>query len=406
MFVLAMVQEMQQDAAETINYLSAMMKKLIFAICSFFILMACSEKSSVNRMGKNLYTMQELSHKRFSLDDSTSQVLTHIHTFEENDSLLLASYNEVFRDICIFDVKSGKEIRKIKFQNEGPNALANSVMGFLYYNSDSIFIYHTWLYHLDLFNSKGELIRKYNLAELSPEEETPYVRPEIFPCPNSPIKKVGNKIILQGLGGILPTPNPKGLRKATTLILDLEKNTVKYDNEFPAVYGGDDNKKWYPFYKMAAYDLTPQNEMIMSYLADENIEIYNIHTKQKQYFFAGYSKDYEIRPASSESMADMTRSIFEQVQYNSIHYDRWNELYYRVLTLPVENYNANEKEIPLRNLAVIILDKDFNKVGEYNIKEKSKIYSLIFVSPEGLHINTLSNDDDYMDFITLKPQKL
>ena len=106
------------------------------------ILSACGRQNSQGRLGKQEYTMQEVAHKRFSLDDSTTQVLSYIHTFEEGDSLMLASYNSPMHNICIFDVKSGKEVRKVNFQKEGPNALGNGVFGFLYHNPDSIFIYY------------------------------------------------------------------------------------------------------------------------------------------------------------------------------------------------------------------------------------------------------------------------
>ena len=91
---------------------------LVVAVVIGSMFMACSRQYSENRMGKRLYTMQELPHKVFALDDSTTQVLDYIHTFEEGDSLLLASYNGPMKNICIFDVRSGKEIRKMQFQKD------------------------------------------------------------------------------------------------------------------------------------------------------------------------------------------------------------------------------------------------------------------------------------------------
>ena len=105
--------------------------KFILALSIGIVCGACSKQTSENRMGKQLYTMQELPHKVFSLDDSTTQVISHIHTYEKNDSLFLASYNNPLHNICIFDVKSGKEVHKIQFRKEGPNALDGNVFGFL-----------------------------------------------------------------------------------------------------------------------------------------------------------------------------------------------------------------------------------------------------------------------------------
>lgn len=385
------------------------MKKVsvISVLCMGLMLLSCGRQPAENRLGKQLYTLQELPHKIFALDDSTTQVLDYIHTFEEGDSLLLASYNKPMKNICIFDVKSGKEIRKVQFQEEGPNALGKNVFGFLYHNKDSIYVYHTWTWQLDLFNGKGEILSKYHLRELPQQPKGGYVMPEILPQTYAPIKKIGDVVVLQGQGSKVPNPNRDNLRSAVTTMLDLESKTLYYTNEYPAIYG-DEKDIWQPFYyRLPAYDLSPQNEMVISFSADDSIRVYNLQTKQTRSYFAGYSVPYEIRPAESASRADAMRHILDQVQYSCICYDRWNELYYRILALPVkEDYDVNTQTIPPRNLAVVILDKDFQKVGEYNVQEKSDRYAFMFVSPEGLHIQVLSDDDDYMTFMTLKPQKL
>ena len=165
---------------------------LVVAVVIGSMFMACSRQYSENRMGKRLYTMQELPHKVFALDDSTTQVLDYIHTFEEGDSLLLASYNGPMKNICIFDVRSGKEIRKMQFQKDGPNALGNNVFGFLYHNKDSIYVYHMWTWQLDLFNGKGEILSKIRLQEL-PLYPEGNVMPEILPQSYAPIKKLAIK---------------------------------------------------------------------------------------------------------------------------------------------------------------------------------------------------------------------
>lgn len=378
---------------------------LVVAVVIGSMFMACSRQSSENRMGKQLYTMQELPHKVFALDDSTTQVLDYIHTFEEGDSLLLASYNGPMKNICIFDVRSGKEIRKMQFQKDGPNALGNNVFGFLYHNKDSIYVYHMWTWQLDLFNGKGEILSKIRLQEL-PLYPEGNVMPEILPQSYAPIKKAGDKIILQGQG-LLPEPNPDNLRGPVTAILDLKEKTVCCANQYPAIYGDADNI-WHVFsYLVPSYDLSPQNEMVISFPADDSIRVYNFQTRQTRSYFAGYSIPYEIRPARSKSMVSVTRSVYDQVQYYCICYDRWNELYYRILTLPVaEDYDVNSKRNLSRSLAVVILDKDFQKVGEYNVQEKSDRCGSVFVSPEGLHVHVYSDDDDYLTFMTLKPQKL
>ena len=195
--------------------------KFILALSIGIVCGACSKQTSENRMGKQLYTMQELPHKVFSLDDSTTQVISHIHTYEKNDSLFLASYNNPLHNICIFDVKSGKEVRKIQFRKEGPNALDGNVFGFLIHNEDSIFVYHTWLWQLDLFNNKGELLKKYRLKDYPLQKNCHFRCPEILPCPNTPIKKADEYIILQGQGCYVCDTQSNDIPQGVSLLLNL-----------------------------------------------------------------------------------------------------------------------------------------------------------------------------------------
>lgn len=388
------------------------MKKTLFSTMNLsllllagMILSACGRQNSQGRLGKQEYTMQEVAHKRFSLDDSTTQVLSYIHTFEEGDSLMLASYNSPMHNICIFDVKSGKEVRKVNFQKEGPNALGNGVFGFLYHNPDSIFIYYSWGWEIALFDDKGVKKDKISLRTLPMEGQTSFVWPEILPCTNLPIKKWNDYLILQGQGKSLPDPNPQGLRSCVTALFNLAHNDIRLANPYPDIYGGE-GAIWQPFaYRVTPYDLSPKGEMVLSFQADDSIRVYDLRTGKSKAYFAGYSKPYKIRPARSGSQGDVKRSIATQIQYAGIYYDKWNKLYYRLLSLPIADYNVNEETFPERNLAIVLLDETFQKVGEYNLTEKSDRYGFVFTSPEGLHINILSPDDDYMEFLTIKPQK-
>ena len=375
----------------------------IMALCIGMMYMSCSRPTSEGRMGEPLYTMQELPHKRFALDDSTTQVLSYIHTFMEGDSLRLASFNKPLKNICIFDVQTGKELRKIQFFKEGPHAVGNNLCGFLLLNNDSILMYYTGAYQLDLMNSQGELLARYRLKDIKPQADCAYSMPSPSPSSSLPIRKAGNAIILQGF-----SPDKVGsLLRGTTILFNLRDSTLKYANDYPSCYQEKDFDKWHvQVHLTPRYDLGPQDEMVLSYPIEDSIRIFNPQTGEKRSFFAGHSTPYKIRPASASTTAEQERSILGQAQYTGIYYDRWNQLYYRLMALPMKDYTANASRLPSRELAVIIIDKDFKKVGEYNVREKSDRCSFAFVSPEGLHINVLSDNDDFMDFITLKPQKL
>ncbi|MBE6300281.1 MAG: DUF4221 domain-containing protein [Parabacteroides distasonis] len=372
-----------------------MKTKLVIIVVSFFFLAACNQftSSSKDRLGKQMYSMQELAHKRFQLDDSTTQVLSYVQTFAENDTLKLALYNKPLHNICFFDVNSGRGIGKVQLKKEGPHAIGNDIRGFLYINRDSIFVYQYWKKRLLLLNNKGEILRKYELLSK--------ILSEPLPNTNLPIKKVGDEIILQGQGLI---NNPIGV----TSLFNLKENNIRCVNPYPYLYYGDNKDNiWQTFaYNVIPYTLNNHQEMVLSFPADDSIRVYNIKTGKTDAYFAGYSKDYPIRPAKSPSEKNVEEHVYKQIQYAGIYYDQWNDLYYRILTLPLFDYDVNAKEFLDRNIAVIILDSTFEKVGEYNLMEKTRLCSHCFVSKEGLHINTISEDDDFLTFITLSVFKL
>lgn len=377
-------------------------KYIIYIIFFCIFCLACTKKTEQNRTGLSIYTMQECEHKSFFLDDSTTQVLRYIQTFVENDSLKLALYNPPINNICFFDVESGKSIKKIQLFKDGPNALKENFMGFYYQSTDSLWVFRNWPEEICLVNSKGVIYWKKRIAE-SNSTQSKYAAPEILPNSNLPIKKVGDYLILQGQGFDRENSDKT---PGVTLLYNIIDETANAANPYPAIYGNSD-EVWQVFaYRMVPYDIIDDHKMVLSFPADDSLRIYNIKTGETAAHFAGHSINYNIKPSNSTTRAGLERHVLEQVQYPGIYYDKWNDLFYRVMTLPASDYDKNIGSKLRRELCVIILDKEFNKIGEYTVKERTHTYSHAFVSKEGLHINVMSDDDDYLTFITLKPHKL
>lgn len=104
-------------------------------------------------------------------------------------------------------------------------------------------------------------------------------------------------------------------------------------------------------------------------------------------------------------MTALSKHFLEQYQYAGIFYDKYQEVYYRLVVRPTFDYDINDERTHNKPLCIIILDKNFNKVGEFNLEKDAYRYRNIFISEEGLHINVASNNDDYLRFITLKLTK-
>lgn len=86
-------------------------------------------------------------------------------------------------------------------------------------------------------------------------------------------------------------------------------------------------------------------------------------------------------------------------------YDKYNKVYYRMLRLPVEDYDVDtdfNEAIKYKPIAVIVLDEKFHIIGESVLPEGSYLPGHCFVTPVGLFVNSESDDDDYMKFRVFK----
>lgn len=362
---------------------------------------ACSMNKVHDRIGANVYTFKAGGDKMLYLDSMTTQESGYMQLIDSNQ---LAIYNEPANTICIFDISTEKEIKKVQLYKEGPNAVIG-IQGFYYQSKDSIWLYRSWQQELVLVNESGEILSKKTLADkLPPIDKQAFYSVSPFPLTDLPILKNEDVLILQGMNG---PEVENGLQPATTILYDLNSDRLRLTNPYPAIYGDKINERWGTFsYRVTPYTLNEKNEMIVSFPADDSISVYNIKDDSYRRFFAGYALETNIKPLPlKSSQADLQEQYLEQYQYAGILYDKYHNLYYRLVMLPTFDYDARVPNTQYKALAIIILNSSFEKVGEYQLEKAYYKYRNIFVSEEGLHINILSDDDDYLKFITLNVLK-
>ena len=85
----------------------------------------------------------------------------------------------------------------------------------------------------------------------------------------------------------------------------------------------------------------------------------------------------------------------EITSYGNILYDRWNNVYYRIVekSTPMPGVNLSNKA---KKLAVMILDENFRTIGESDITEEAFacFRYTVFVSQAGLHIQRLTDENE------------
>lgn len=375
--------------------------KLILVLIVLTAFYSCLKKESLNnRKGTNEYTMEMVGEKSFLLDSMTAQTVNYIQLIGDTS---LAIFNSPMNNICLFDWVTGKEKFKICLHKEGPNAV-RGIRGFHFLSEDSIWLYNEWEKDLYLVDAEGNIKEKRCLGNLLyPSAKQSYsVSP--FPQTNVPFEKVGDVLILQGMNDVITDE----VLPAVTVLYNWTDNKLKVKNPYPSVYKNKNkiNEEWNTFaYRETPYTLNDKKEIVSAFPASDSIVIYNIRTDNYTSFFAGYSEETNIKPHDPKSKTDSQRNYLEQYQYTSILYDAHQGLYYRLVVLPKMDYDLNNTATQQKDLAVIILNKKFEKVGEYILEHGRYLYINSFVTPDGLCINVFSEDDDYLKFKILRAVK-
>lgn len=367
-------------------------------LCAVLLLASCSSPGKQDSSSTRDWTMTVSADKSFLLDASISQEINYLQVVNDDT---VAFFNKPDYSIRYFRISDGHEVGKTQLYREGPHAL-RGVQGFCYVSPDSVWVYEYWESHLVRVNARGEIAETRKVKDgLS----SPLYGVFPFPMTDTPILRWGNRLILQGMDGL----TGEGQLPGCTQIYDLADGTTTCANGYPSVYGDPDKnaKNWGAFsFRQVPYTMGPEEELVLSYPADDSVRVFRLSTGRTRSFPARYSKKTAAcQPMTSPSVQADTEQYLDQYLYAGIVYDKYRHFYYRLVLLPLEDYDLNDAKTQQKQLAVMILDESFRVVGEFELPKDTYKYRNLFVSREGLHVNALSEDDDYLRFVTLVPEK-
>jgi hypothetical protein len=346
--------------------------------------------------------------KYLYLDDYTTQSTEYLQILEQNDSVLLAFINVYDNSITLHRWESGKLYKKIYFDKEGSNGVG-TLFAFCFADS-SIYLYNQWMRKLFITDLNAKLRKSIDidLIRFSSDNLFP---PTLFPLTLSPISKIGEKIMLTGFSlSAGENKNETEDNMPTTAVYNLKNGEIMLCNGYPSIYhkgywGADPN------YRVVRYCIDSHNRIALSYAVDENIYVLDSLGDAKTIYFAGAQEQKEkIKPidrdrySSNITREEIYKFYMENIIYGGILYDKYNRVFYRICSMPNYNYPP-ESHIIEKALHVIILDEQFRKIGESTLPDAPYLILSYFISPEGLHVQVNSEDDDIMKFKTFKIQK-
>ena len=376
---------------------------IVFILLSF---VSCvdngKEMNPYYKQKKNKCEIEIAAKKEIQVNENISFMTNYIRYVDNEDKLLL--YNKYDNSIYTFNYGSGTLDWNIRLNEEGNNGVGE-IQGFDYVNKDSIFLYNyntLFVYLVDFSATVGwkKILPTDELMEKGFLPAYPWLQT------NCPMVYWNNNLVLGGFGSS-ETKKETAYNLPVTSIYDFQKDTVLLANNYPAQYqkynwGGG-------FFRMPYFDVNKENgRVVISFPQDHNLYTYSLSDQSQGKHYAGSNsiKQIDAYDQKKGEEIDQNRAYnwyLNTPSYRNVHYDPYRKLYYRLACLPAKKELRQKYTIGIRPLILIVLDKDFNYIGEKILPDDIELrYTNSFVTKDGLNIQALTDNDDIMTFYQFK----
>jgi len=326
----------------------------------------------------------------------------YLKYYEEHQKSWLLYGNEDKNELIIYELPSGKIERRLKFEHRGPNGIGR-YKGATIQNFDSIFVISgTYYQNFFLIDSTGTVKRKYTIDPNENEDFFPALQPVY--CHFSQENGLRNGQINLSTYMMRLIPNENLHTKDLSITYDIALGNLvsitkypKFDDKFKAnirSYSRTFNGKDF------IYSFRRLNEI---YIQNENGTYLKHHCPSK---FQNQDLDWILNP--SDPIAITKEKIVQNPSFGSIMFDKYRRYIYRIY-LPGYKLKGGEsvdQNVDFRALfSIIILDENFNVVGETMMPPKTYDPKMAFIAKDGLYF-ALHPDNPHYDPDSLAFEKV
>lgn len=391
--------------------------KFLLPIKFIFLLFFSSCKEGKEALFINKIALQKIGSKSFFLDSTTTfkfQVIEYLdkdHAMKIGlyDNDVICFFNNYTHTLQIYDYSTGQQVRKITFSKEGPNGIGdiyNFRSGFKIIGRDSILFYDKQTTKLSLCNFEGRILVSKQLSS-DGDTGTALTSPEVgF---NRPMIYYNNQVILNNYFA-----NPfimeyasmlKKKKDFTGLFLTINLKSWKkyFTGQLPSFF----YEKYYG--KLATgftHVFDPQkNNIIYSFPIEDSVHIISLISNTKKEVYSGSYEFDRFKPLGKEKPLNKSfeeaqeidlKNFLMQSTYEDIYCDPYSGYIIRAMRIGMTEdcYNDSNGKInyqgKMPGLKLIVLDQDFEKVGEFGFSH-SDYGSVLFFSKEGINILKSAN---------------
>ncbi|MCC5943582.1 MAG: DUF4221 family protein, partial [Bernardetiaceae bacterium] len=329
--------------------------------------------------------------RAFELDNRTSYHSEYVYPHEENGEIYFAWVNMWnFKQepiIQFFDARRGGPKKfEIAFENEGPKGV-NDFSGLYIHNFDSIFVSGGKSYRILLFDKEGELKDVYPFYTVE-DTSRAYMkalrkRLRTGPLPRASKNKTGmiknDTLYFPVLDDPEPlaSHNPGYLVNNKFISISLKDKGMQTHLNFEGDCAAYNDRAWGQYYVFPNHQKTLDgNALVFSYGMDEQVYVNDLEGNPSQSYYAG-SQYFDKLTEGLPSEQEESTFYLENPAYRDIIPDKYREVYYRLAYQGLPS-GTDENGKPLnftyyykkKPASVIILDKNFNKIGETKLPKE------------------------------------
>ncbi len=356
-------------------------RTLVIAVVIICFLTSCNR--SVDQDSSRQVTLIASKLLTLPLDTLTPNWASDCQYFDDKaGNELIVYYSPINNTLYQYSVNTKSIVNKIKFEPEGTNGIPQP-MAFQVLSKDSIAVATSYTKQLFLTDSKGKIFSKISLVSDSKLLQK---------WASEPSAKfyIKNGICIFETA---PFADPKEPKVYYNTPLGVSLNLYTKQSKINFIYYPKEYKKggyWTMFHNMQRLTINNKGNVVASFPISENIQEINPVTNQTLEYNAG-SKYFEGHTQPLKNGENGRVHFLKEDSYGAIYYDTYRNVYYRFASQRIKD-ELPEPSGPIipatfMTTSVIILDSNFNKIGETILPRKKHYYYNSFVGREGLYIS-------------------
>ncbi len=358
--------------------------KNINLICLFYIFIFITSCNSSHT--KSLYDLQKSDeYIDFILDENTKNFIQTLCLYKDKTQKEYLTFkNSIRNEILFYDMNSHELAFKIEPHVEGSNGVGFFI-GYYIHNLDSIFIINEDIKEIALINRSSEVIDKlqYDYSKDSIPLRQYYGMTSYY---NPVILIDGNIYIGSGCNRwIADEKNPVSIY---INIKSKEVNTLPFS--YPTLPDALNKAKRNGMeeHYSRSWDGT---HFVYSWTLLE--DVYITSQDHKKIIKRNIKSKYIPKIGILDDFGNVTlQQMCENPEYGNLLYDEFRDIYYRIAYPKTEiEKGVNPMELlqyGRKNFSIIILDKNFEIIGETLFPDYSYNSRLMFIRHDGLYISS------------------